>query len=496
MSAFDLNRRRVLQALLAAGAAGATSASFARKTRAAADKTKFLITFPLFGGGAIIDSFLPIKASESNNATTIDCFPDDQVTALSGSDIRCADPIITSILGFDFSDSPVALPLSGFGEKHKHEMMVTTLTGTSVNHAIAQRRALSGGGAWSGRTLQEIVAAEYGQGFALPNVNMSSLGYLERGSDTSLPAEAYAEPIPNALLKPLSFSGSQGIKGAPSKDMMKLARGVRDEQLDANGEFYSAFYRSKKLDLWSKQRLIAQNIEDKGLIDEVMFIKNSPPQIPLEEYGLHSAPEADDLLLLFPDMFNDPLEQQAALACLLIKRKVSVAVTISASFAPVNGGPLGLKSTPLAFDLSHQDHRFVQAFMWTRCLGIADKVITFLKANVYDEETGETFWDRTMMHFPTDFGRDKRRLGGAPFWGTGHELNNGHLTVSPMVNGNTVLGGVDPDTGMTYGFDLESGDADAGRNTAEGESFAGLLQAIGIDTSVVDLPNVPAMRKG
>ncbi|MBL8743843.1 MAG: hypothetical protein JNK04_22195, partial [Myxococcales bacterium] len=356
MSAFDLNRRRVLQALLAAGAAGAASASFAKKTRAAGEKTKFLITFPLFGGGAIIDSFLPIKASESNNPGTIDCFPDDQVTALAGSDIRCADAVITSLLGFDVSGSPIPLPLSGFGEKYKQEMMITTLTGTSVNHAIAQKRALSGGGAWSGRTLQEIVATEYGQGFALPNVNMSSLGYLERGSDPTLPPESYAEPIPNALFKPLSFSGSQGIKGAPSKDLMKLARSVRDSELDANSTFYGAFYRSKKLDLWKSQRAIAQNIEDKNLMDELMFIKNSPPEIPLEEYGLHSADEADELLALFPDMFSDPLEQQAALACLLIKRKVSVSVTISPSFAPVNGGPLGLKSTPLAFDLSHQDH--------------------------------------------------------------------------------------------------------------------------------------------
>jgi hypothetical protein len=215
MSAFDSSRRRVLQALLAAGAAGAASASFTRKSRAAGEKTKFLITFPLFGGGCIIDSFLPIKESESNNPTTIDCFPDDQVTALAGSDIRCADPLITSILGFDFSATPLPMPVSGFAEKYKNEMMVTTLLGTSVNHAIAQRRALSGGGIWSGRTIQEIVAATYGEGFALPNVNMSSLGFLERGSDPSLPAAAYAEPIPNALLKPLSFSGSQGIKGAP-----------------------------------------------------------------------------------------------------------------------------------------------------------------------------------------------------------------------------------------------------------------------------------------
>lgn len=90
------------------------------------------MTFPLFGGGAIIDSFLPIKASEAGNADTLDCFPDDQVVALSGSDISCADPIIASILGFDVSATPVPLPLSGFGEKYKSEMMVTTVTGTSV----------------------------------------------------------------------------------------------------------------------------------------------------------------------------------------------------------------------------------------------------------------------------------------------------------------------------------------------------------------------------
>jgi len=491
-----MNRRRVLQALLAASAAGAASGLSTKKLRAAGEKTKFLLTFPLFGGGAIIDSFLPIKASEAGNADTLDCFPDDQVVALSGSDIRCADPLITSVLGFDVSGDPLPFPLSGFGEKYKSEMMVTTVTGTSVNHAVAQKRALSGGGAWSGRTLQEIVASTYGAGFALPNVNMSSLGFLERGSDPTLPAEAYAEPIPNALLKPLSFSGSQGIKGAPGKDLMKLARGARDNELDVNSAFYQSFYRSPKLDLWQKQRLISQNIEDQGLIDELVFIKDSPPQIPLAEYGLNSAPEVDELLVLFPDMFNDPLEQQAALACLLIKHKVSVSITISPNFAPVNGGPLGIKSTPLGFDLSHQDHRFVQALMWTRCLGIADKVITFLKSNTFDEDTNESFWDRTMMHFPTDFGRDKRRPAGAPFWGAGHELNNGHLTISPLVNGNTVLGGVDPDTGMTYGFDLASGEPSPGRNTSEGESFAGLLQAIGVDTSSIDLPDVPAMRKG
>jgi hypothetical protein len=166
------------------------------------------------------------------------------------------------------------------------------------------------------------------------------------------------------------------------------SRGAFETSIDASRRSQRV-YRGKARPLVEAATHRAEH-RDKGLISEVIH-PEQPAADPLEEYGLHSAPEADDLLLLFPDMFNDPLEQQAALACLLIKRKVSVAVTISASFAPVNGGPLGLKSTPLAFDLSHQDHRFVQAFMWTRCLGIADKVITFLKANVYDRKPRD-FW--------------------------------------------------------------------------------------------------------
>ena len=47
-------------------------------------------------------------------------------------------------------------------------------------------------------------------------------------------------------------------------------------------------------------------------------------------------------------------------------------------------------------------------------------------------------------------------------FGTGHHLNNGSLIVSPFANGNRVLGGVDPDTGLTYGFDPRTGDPERG----------------------------------
>ena len=202
------------------------------------------------------------------------------------------------------------------------------------------------------------------------------------------------------------------------------------------------------------------------------------------------------LATVFPDIFGDdpdPLERQAALAYLLIKNHASVTVTLSPTFAPITGGPFGLKTVPLAFDGSHNDHRATQALMWFRVLNIADRLIDLLSETPF-ENSGETFWDRSMVHFATDFGRDKRRPAGANIWGTSHHVNNGHVTISPLVNGNTVLGGVNPNTGLTHGFNLQDGTEDSTRNTTEAESFAGLLQALGVDTAEAGLPDVAAMR--
>lgn len=493
-----VTRRQILKALSVATGAAAVGGTMSRprSARAAGDKPTFLIMMPGFGGAAIIDSFLPIKQSEAGSPSTLDCFPDAQVVDIPGSPFRAADAIVTSLVS-----NPVAAftaPLSGFAEKHKNEMMVTTLTGTSVNHAIAQRRALSGGGAWGGRTLQELVALTYGEGYPLPNVNMASLGYLEPGADKTLPAHAYAEAIPDPLLKPLSLSASEGILGAPDKSLIELARTSRNDVLDPQSGFYRAFRLSERLELWKKQRSDVGNIEGQDLIKKLIFVEEQPG-IPLSDYGLTPSPDVDLISTYFPDAFSaepDPFEQQAALAFLLIKHRVSVSVTIAPSFAPVVGGPWLLKTPPLAFDGSHNDHRSAQAIMWWRMMSIADRLVDLLKQTVYDEDTGESFWERTMIHMPTDFGRSKDRPSGASIWGTAHNLNNGHVTISPLVNGNTVLGGVNPDDGMTYGFDLESGDADPGRNTNEAESFAGLAQALGIDTSAAGLVDVPAMRKG
>ena len=67
---------------------------------------------------------------------------------------------------------------------------------------------------------------------------------------------------------------------------------------------------------------------------------------------------------------------------------------------------------------------------------------------------------------------------------------------SPMANGNTIYGGVDPNTGLTYGFDPMSGVPDPDRTMTEEELFAGILQVMRVDTSPAGLPNMAALVRG
>lgn len=504
---FRMNRRRLLQAFAAASGGALAGSTVTKSASGAGAPPRFLIVLAAFGGGSIIDSFLPIKESETTSPADLDCFPDAEVVSTPGSPIRAADAVCRSLIGQSLyredlgSYSSYQPQLSPFVTKYKSDMMVTTVQGTSVNHAIAQRRSLTGGGsAWGGRTLQEIVALTYGRDYPMPNVNMASLGYLERGSDDSLESFAYAEPVPEPLIKALSLSASRGVAGAPSQNLIELARGLRNERLDIGSPFSQTFRESERLALWKAQREKAPGFDEAGLIEKLIFINDSN-EIPLKAYGLGSAPETQLLLDTFPDL-ADPLERQAALAYLMIKNRVSATVTIAQSFSPIGGGPFVLKNGPLSFDGSHADHRSAQAIHWFNLMTVAGKLIDLLKNTPSNEEGTSSLWEHTMIHIPTDFGRDKRRssvpstldpLGVV--WGAGHEMNNGCLTLSPLVNGNRVLGGVDPETGMTHGFDLKTGAEDSSRRTSESELFAGLLQALGVDTSSTNLPDVPAMRR-
>jgi len=457
-------------------------------------KPRFLIVMGATGGASIVDSLLAVRASEAAaNASRINTFADAQVQYVTGSPFR-AVKVDSKKLGS--IPIPVKTDQLPFVKKHKDSMLVATTVGTSVNHTIAQKRSLTGNAAWRGRTLQECVALQYGTGCPIPNVNMATGGYSERGTDDSLPTHCYGEVVTNPSLWPLGLDGGRGLKDAPSRDVLALARKTRDS-LDSRSVFGQTFDNASALQRWNEQRIVGQPaLEVQDLITRLNILPNSPPQIPLTEYGLASSPDGARLRSVFPDFFTDPIQGQAALAFLLLKYRVSVSVTLGPSFNVVVGGEDGIANPPLAFDISHNDHRAGQAFMWARVMGVVDKLIDLLKSEPFDAATGESMWDRTLIYVATDFGRTRPRTENATEFGSGHDLNNGVLMLSPMLKGNTVLGGVDPLTTLTYGFDPRTGAPQSGKVTSnEPDIFSGILNAMGVDTSGSGLPDASAFAR-
>jgi hypothetical protein len=475
----------------AGGAAGLTSLLAEKRGHAQVKEPKFLIVIGAAGGCSLIDSFLAIRQSEAGAAApTLNCFPDNEVKTIKGTNIRAVDLRRNAVGPIPF---PFTANQSNFVTRHKDDLMVVTQTGTSVNHTIAQKRALTGNEIWNGRTLQEAMAVEYGSGMPLPNVNMANDGYIQHGTDRSLPSWALNEPVAQAALWPLSLDGKRGIKNLPSEERIALARRLRNEKLDPESKFYRTFKQSERLALWSEQRDSQHDLEALDLISKLNVYPDSTA-VPLDEYGLAESPDGEAVRSAFPDFATDPLEAQAALAFLLIKNRVSTVVTISPSFNVLLDG-LRIVNPPLAFDFSHNSHREAQAVMWDRLLGIADRLITLLKGQEF--ANGESFWDRSMIYFATEFGRTKRRPDGADNFGTSHDLNNGFAIVSPLANGNKILGGVDPTTGLTYGYDPEDpqGVPRPGTVMEEKYVYSGILHALGVDTSGANLPDVRALRK-
>ena len=488
-----INRRQLLRGMAACAAGSALGLprlldvpkAFAQPQ--SDKKPRFLVVIGGFGGASIVDSCLAIRENETANPRTINAFPNAEVKDIAGSPFRAVD---LARPGIGDIGIPFVAVQSDFVNKHKDDMMVVTQTGTSVNHAIAQKRSLTGNGAFYGRTLQEAVALEYGEGFPIPNVNMATMGYLEHGDDPSLPSYCYNEPVAAPDLWPLSLHGSRGIKDAPSQNLIDRARAVRDDKLDPESGFYATFRRSGKLERWRRQRDEMTDLEAVDLISRLSVSNDEA----LAEYGLTASPDTPMLRSVFDQLDDDPLEAQAALAFLLIKNRVSVAVTIAPTFNIVVT-PSGIPNPPLAFDFSHSDHRATQAVMWKRVYGIADRLIDLLKAEEFDPATGESLWDRTLIYVATDFGRSRNRVNGEDSFSSSHHLNNGNVIISPMVNGNTVLGGVDTDTGLTYGFDPVTGVPDPNREMTEAEIYAGVAHALGVSTSGTGLPDMPAMRR-
>lgn len=492
----SLSRRQMLKAAglaAAGGTAGLPTMLGSRRAHAQEKKPRFLIVVAGAGGASIIDSFLAIRESEAGNAApSLNCFADSEVQSIDGSPFRAVDLRRNAVGAIPI---PFRSNQSDFVRKHKDDLMVVTQTGTSVNHTIAQKRSLTGNEAWNGRTLQEAVAAEYGEGFPIPNVNMAADGYIDPGIDRTTPAYAFAEPVAQAAVWPLSLHGNKGIKGMPAQSRIDLARQMRDDKLDPESIFYRTFEDNRRLALWKEQRMRSPGVEALDLITKLNAYPDVP-EIPLTEYGLAESPDGQRVREAFPDFLQDPFEAQAALAFLLIKYRVSVTVTLAPSFnVLLDLQRFRVDNPPLAFDFSHQSHRAAQGVMWDRLLSVADRLVDLLKSEEF--EAGESLWDRSMLYFATEFGRTKRRPNNSDDFGSSHDLNNGFAILSPMANGNKVLGGVDPSTGMTYGFEPEDpqGVPTPNVNMEERQIYSGILHALDVDTSGAGLPDMRAMRK-
>lgn len=497
-----ISRRRALQGLGALGiGAAAGGYGLSRRTEAAGEEKepRFLIVLAASGGASIIDAMLAIRDTESANAATINTFPGALVQDVQGSPFRAVDQTFESLGPIP---APFSTSQSSFVQRHHQEMMVATLTGTSVNHAIAQRRAITGNEAWRGRTLQEAVALQYGDQFALPNVHLlAGTGHSVRGTDDSIPGYCFGEMVADPKLWPLALDGVMGTRHAVDRDLLSSARALRNDGLDPKSRFNEAFAQSKRLQEWKRLRGVPQEqVEAAQLINQLMLLPDSS-DYPLSANGLSPSPDGDLVRSVFSGYETDPLEAQAALAFLLLKNRVTASVTLGPDFnASLDSGLVqgegipegGLNNPPIAFDFSHQSHRAAQAFMWDRVMRVADGLITLLQGVEYKD--GESMWDRSMIYLASDFGRTKNRPSGSEDFGSGHDLNNAILAISPLVNGNTVLGGVDPDTGLTYGFDPVTGAPEPGRTMTEAEIYAGLLGALGVETGS-ELPSVPAMSK-
>lgn len=488
------SRRAALRALLAGGAAaGAYAASpglrFVRTANASDDGPRFLIVMGCFGGASMLDCYMPVDHSEALTHEQRGTVISYDTTQVDGSNIRCVDRYWPR----------------KYLERHAAQSVVLSTMSSSVNHFVAQARSINGRDVNAGRTLMEAVAAVHGEGRALPNVNMGRGGYAEPGADPSLSPAFRAEIVTNPVTFPLSMNGHAGILRSgerPAQDpdlrraFVERARAVRDGELETLSPFAQTFPTARlRRELLQSRRTTEPTLEAADLIHQLFFVPDLGEALPLDQYGLTPSSEAERILDRLPGAFpanatgtpQDRLQAQAALAYLLIRTGSSSAITLT------EPGTDGF----LAFDQSHQSHRGAQETHWDRVLRAADDLIHLLSTAEYIDESGETgtsLWDRSMIVFATEFGRDKWDTGGN--FGTGHHLNNGLLVTSPLIEGNQCLGEPDPNNGFLTGFDPVTGEStpyddvtpgedplfsDPRQPPAEEAVYGTLLSALGVE---------------
>lgn len=501
-------RRRDLLRWLGAGAAGAAmtlspmprragwaAPAFASRlrrgpSRAAADgrSARFLFVVTAYGGAELTDSFLPVARSEVSSAQVADglrVYPDSMIVAPPGSAFRC----VRNLSG----EAPPSPPfrggdyeLSDFIVRHGEDMCVVTSESTSVNHVVAQGRCLTGDGIDGGRTLMEAVAQVHGESLLVPNCNMSNSGFTLEGTRADTPAFARGVQIVDPHRFALGTHGYRGLPGVPAPGQVDRARAARRqlEELSplasfAAGSELRAHYRSLREE-------VAPRLEQRNLIDQLLLLGDRPSEgglsdEQLEALGLSRSLELESLLSDFPDLGVDELQAQASLAFLLAKHGVASSVAFGLGVTPrlEQGQTLG---SPVAFDFSHANHVLSQNINWTRMMRVVDGLISRLQAEPHGDGS---MWDHSLVYIATEFGRTKTRPTGADLWQftSAHDQNNGVILISPLLRGNRVYGGVDPDTLQTYGYDPITGEPAPGSRMTMGHVYSLICQAMGVEFS-------------
>ncbi len=464
------SRRDALKLGLFSATAAALSPLSLREARAQANANgKLLFVITAFGGGSIIDSLIPVVNGSGGNS-----FAANEIDQAPNSEFKTPMVFDNSIQG------AIALgnqyPVRNFMQKHTADVVAMTAEVTSVNHIVAAKRAITGNNVNAGRTIMEAAAMAFGEGCVLPNANMSGGGYIENGVDPSVPASYRAEPISDAKLFPFATHGYKGVAGAPSQRIIEKARAVRRDLEDKSG-FLRTFKRSSLVQRYRERRQdVLTAMEASDVITKLMLMQNSP-DVPLTQYDLETSPDGATVLEKFPNLLNDVFESQAALSFLLARYGISASIAFGPGNSPVFESEERIINPPIAFDWSHNDHRGAQNTMWSRIFKTLDGLIDLLKATDHlGNPANGKMWDRSMIFIATEFGREKVSSGGSA-----HHLNNGNVLISPMLNGNRIYGGVDPNTSLTYGFDPQTGNPDPNRLMHEEDVYSAVCHAMGID---------------
>lgn len=480
------SRRRFLAGLGSIGSAIAGTALLGGRVRADGDASsdapptdpaarRLLFVICATGGASIIDSFLPVASDEvpdGSDPATLATYEPSALVQPTGSQIRCVRPLDNTL----FLTSRYSM--QEFLEAHYSDLTVVTQEVTSVNHIVAQKRAMTGAGVYRGRTIAEATAALHGAGLPLANCSMGIGGYVEPGNDASIPAHARPQMIASPQTFAMSTHGSRGVLGRPDPRQIERARRVREE-LEEVSPFGLTFSQAPLRDRYLRMRReVSPQLEQFDAISKLMLM---PPGLIAPEYGLDGSPLADEMRNAFVALDGDSWQQQAALSFMLSYYGMTCASTISLTFDPSFSGD-EIVGAPLAFDFSHSLHRVTQNVMWGRVLEVVDGLVRLLKRHDYlgDPALGK-MWDRSLIYVATEFGRDKVRPMGNAMYGTGHHLNNGSLLLSPLLRGNRVFGGVDPATLLTYGFDGRTGEARPDAVMGEGDVYSLIAQAMGVD---------------